>query len=443
MVDLIQRFFPKLPMRFGRGGKGGNNGNNGTHEPGVLKAIHGTPIQTTGDSGFRAAGTPVNTMPGVVGISPAANAALASAAVWACCRLISTSLSALPTSLFKITPDGKVPDLDHPLFGLLTQSPNPMMTMQQWLQPSLLGLLLYGNGYTWVDRLNGEVVGVWPLNPARVSMVLNLDGTFSYYYSDFRGRFNVFSEADIIHFRVFTMDGYFGLPVLIYHQTTIGLANASTTYATALYNNGGQPSGVLEYPGVLKQPQVDRIRQSWYDQHAGPSNAGRISVLEEGTKYTPIGIPPEQLQYIQEQRFSVEQIARIFGVPPHLIGAMDKPTYASVEQQSIEFVRYTLYPYVRVLEQAVDKALLDPQNQWRFNLDAFERGDIASRYAAYAIGRQWGWLSANDIRTKEDLNTFEGGDDYLSPLNMVAVPVGQVPPPPMPPKPAPVSTGKE
>jgi HK97 family phage portal protein len=435
MVDLIQRWFPKLDGLLAR-----HRAVEPPREPGILKTVHGTPIQTTGDSSFRAAGAPVNTMPGVMGISPAANAALSSAAVWSCCRLISTSLSALPTQLFKITPDGKVPDLKHPLFGLLTHSPNPSMTQQQWIQPTLLGLLLYGNGYTWVDRLDdGRIAGVWPLNPARVSTVLNLDGTFSYYYSDFRGKFNVFGESDIIHFRVFSMDGYLGLPVLVYHQLTIALANASTSYATALYNNGGQPSGVLEYPGILKEPQVDRIRASWADLHTGPANAGRIAILEEGTKYTPIGIPPEQLQYIQEQRFSVEQIARIFGVPPHLIGAMDKPTYASVEQQSIEFVRYTLYPYVRVLEQNVDKALLDPQHQWRFNLDAFERGDIASRYAAYAIGRQWGWLSANDVRTKEDMNTFDGGDDYLSPLNMVAVPVGQVPPPPMP-KPAPAST---
>jgi HK97 family phage portal protein len=434
MVDLIRntldRFFPKpAGQRFGTSKFRG---------PSDLKTIHGTPIQTTGTSSLSSAGVPVNTMPGVIGISPAANAALASAAVWACCRLISTSIAALPTNLFEVTEDGKEPATSHPLYAMLTASPNPMMPLQQWLQPTLLGLLLYGNGYTWVDRINGEVVGIWPLNPARVSMVLNLDGTFDYYYSDFRGKFNIFTEADIIHFRMFTMDGYFGLPVLIYHQLTIGLATASTMYATSLYNNGGQPSGVLEYPGLLKADQVARIRDSWNAMHAGPQNAGRIAILEEGMKFTSVGIPPEQLQYIDEQRFSVEQIARIFGVPPHLIGAMDKPTYASVEQQSLEFLRYTLYPYVRCLEQGIDRTLLDPDYSWRFNLDAFERGDIATRYASYATARQWGWMSQNEIRTKEDMNTFEGGDDYLTPLNMVAVPVGQVPPPPMP-QPAPVA----
>jgi len=406
-----------------------------------VKTIHGTPIQTVGTSNIQA-GTPVNTMPGVIGVSPAANAALSSAAVWACCRLISTSIASLPTELYELTSTGKRVATNHPLYRLLTQVPNPMMALQQWLQPTLLGLLIYGNGFTWSARLDGEVLGIWPLNPALVHMVLNLDGTFSYYYSDFRGKFNIFTDQEIIHFRIFTMDGYFGLPVLIYHQLNIGLANASATFANALYANGGQPSGVLEYPGVLKPEQKDRIRDSWNTLHAGPGNAGRVSILEEGMKYTPISMPPEQLQYIEEQRFSVEQIARIFGVPPHLIGAMDKPTYASVEQQSIEFVRYTLLPYIRCLEQSIARVLLTPDYQWRFDMDAFERGDIKTRYDSYAIGRQWGWLSPNDVLRQEDQNTFEGGDTYMTPLNMVAVPVGQNPPIPQPAPPAPMPAPK-
>ena len=431
MVNLIQRFVDRVIARTPPLSPPTKTGPTG------IKAIHGTPIQTTGQSGFTPTSTPVNTMPGVIGISPAANSALSIAAVWACCRLISTSIAALPCDLFDITPDGKTPAKTHPLYTMLTTSPNPMMPLQQWLQPTLLGLLLYGNGYTWVDRLGGagDVLGIWPLNPARVSMILNLDGTFSYYYSDFRGRANIFTDNEIIHFRMFTMDGYFGLPVLIYQQMTMGVALASGEYASTLYQNGGRPGGVLEYPGELKKPQVDRIRDDWTNMHSGPGNAGRIAILEEGMKYTPIAIPPEQLQFIEEQKFSVEQIARIFGVPPHLIGAMDKPTYASVEQQSLEFLRYTLYPYVRCLEQGIDRALLDGDTSWRFNLDGFERGDIGTRYASYAIGRQWGWLNPNEIRTKEDMNTFEGGDDYLTPLNMIAVPAGQVPPPPLPPGP--------
>jgi len=400
--------------------------------PAAEKDIHGTPIRTVGDGNLGQVGSPVNTLPGVIGVSPAANLALSSAAVWACCRLISNSIATTPTELFEITDTGKVPAKNHPLYRVLTKSPNPEMTLQQWIQPTLLSLLLWGNGYTWVDRIGDEVIGIWPLNPARVQVILQTDGTFAYYYSDFRGRLNIFTSENLMHFRMFSMDGYLGLPVLIYHRNTIDWQQASATYALNLYQNGGRPNGVLEYPTQLRKEQVDRIRQSWQEIHGGPLNAGRIAILEEGAKYSAIAIPPEQLQYIEEQKFSVEQIARIFGVPPHLIGAMDKPTYASVEQQSIEFVRYTVTPYASCLEQCVNKHLLDDDHAFRFNLNAFERGDTQSRYQSYATGRQWGWLSANDVRTAEDMTTIEGGDDYLTPLNMVSVPVGQQPPAPTP-----------
>jgi HK97 family phage portal protein len=396
-------------------------------EPDSLKAITALPAGGTGITP-RGISPPINSAPGVIMTSLGTNLALSSAAVWACCRLISTSIAALPTDLFSITKDGKIPALSHPLYGTLTMSPNPLMTSQQWIQPILLSLLLYGNGYTWVDRVGNDVLGIWPLNPARVTVLLNPDGTLSYSYVDLKGRYSVFTDDQIIHMRVFTLDGLIGLPVLVYHRASLDFQQASSDYALALYRNGGQPGGVLEYPGVLKKEQVDRIRDSWNSLHSGAGNAGRIAILEEGTKYTAIGVPPDQLEYIEEQRFSVEQIARIFGVPPHLIGALDKPTYASVEQMSLEFVRYTLYPYIRTLEQTVNRALeLTPEYQWRFNLDAFERADISSRYRSYATGRQWGWLSANDVRRMEDLNTVEDGDIYLTPLNMVPAGTDPVP----------------
>jgi len=402
----------------------------------VVKEVGGTPIVTTGDGNRNADfGSPVNTLPGAIGVSPAANQALSSAAVWACCRLISQSVASLPLELYELTDEGKVRATGHPLYRTLTKSPNPNMTCQQWLQPTLLSLLLWGNGYTWVDRVNGEVIAIWPLNPARVQVLLNLDGTFSYYYTDLRGHLNIFRDEDIIHFRVFSMDGYLGLPVLIYQQQLIQFQLTSQTYASNLYQMGGRPGGVLEYPHQLRADQVAAIRSAWQEVHMGPQNAGRIAILGEGTKYSSIGIPPEQLQFIEEQKFSVEQIARIFGVAPHLIGAANQPTYASVEQQSIEFVQYTLAIYVNAIEQAVNKYLLDDDHVFRFNLNGFERGDMNARYAAYATGRQWGWLSQNDVRSAEDMNTIEGGDDYLTPLNMIAVPAGQAPPPPVAPKP--------
>jgi len=363
--------------------------------------------------------TPINTLPGVMGQNVAVNSALRSAAVWACCRLIANSIATLPTNLFKETDQGKVKATGHPLYGILTGSPNPMMTGPQWIQSLLMNLLLWGNAFTWIDRISDEVLGLWPLNPSRMQVVLQYDGTLAYYYSDLRGRFHIYQASDIIHFRLFTLDGYLGLPVIDYHRMTLDFENVTNAYAYSLYENGGQPGGVLEYPGILKEPQVNRIRDSWKKTHSGPWNAGNVAILEEGMKYTPLSVPLAQLNYIEEKKFGVEQIARIFGVPPHLIGAMDKPTYASVEQQSIEFVRYTINPYVVSLERSIRSALLEDPYSYRFNLNGFERSDIKTRYQAYATARQWGWMSANDVRELEDQNRIDGGDVYLTPLNMV------------------------
>jgi HK97 family phage portal protein len=362
----------------------------------------------------------INTSPGAGIINPAANTALTSSAVWACCRLIANSIASLPTNLFLETPNGKIKAFDDPLYRILCQSPNPMMTASQWMQPTLMSLLLWGNAFTWIDRVDGEVLGLWPLNASRVQILLKADGTLDYFYSDLTGRTHHFSGEELIHFRLFTLDGYIGLPVIDYHRTTLDFEAATTAYAYSIYQNGGQPGGVLEYPGVLKKEQVDRIRESWKATHGGPMNAAQVAILEEGMKYTPLALPLSSLNYIEEKKFSVEQIARIFGVPPHLIGAMDKPTYASVEQQSIEFVRYTINPYVVSIEQSIAKALLQFPKVYRMNLNGFERSDIRTRYLSYATARQWGWMSANDIRELEDQPRIDGGDTYMVPLNMTS-----------------------
>jgi len=346
--------------------------------------------------------------------------ALRSSAVWACVNIISKAVASLPAHVLLKTPAGSDIALTHPLFSLLTRAPNPMMTLQQWLQPTMLHLLLYGNAFTFIDRQDGEIIGLWPLLPTRMRMLYTANQVLEYSYINWRGQATTYTLGDnLIHFRLFSLDGYMGLSVLQYQAMTLDFQDSSATFALNLYKQGGRPSGVLEYPGQLQPLQADKIRASWKQRHAGVDNAGEVAILENGAKYSAIMIPPEQLQFIDTQKFSVEQIARIFGVAPHLIGAANQPTYASVEQQSMEFVRYTLAPYVHALETSIDSALLEQPYFYRLNMNAFERGDIRSRYAAYATGRQWGWLSVNDVRTLEDLNSVgDQGDAYLQPLNM-------------------------
>jgi HK97 family phage portal protein len=348
------------------------------------------------------------------------SAALQSSAVWACCRLVSEAVSALPGHIFEATLFGKVKATTHSYYRLLTTQPNPLMTWPQYIQTTVLHLMLYGNSFTLPEWLGGEVVALWPIPPDRVALVVNKDGSTTYRVTDAAGKPKDFKPLELIHYRLFSLDGIMGLSPIEYHRLSFDLDAYQRIYASNLYANSGRPAGVLEYPGNLSPEQITQIRSGWKSVHSGPSNAGGIVVLEGGTKYQALAIPPEQLEFIAQQRYATETIARIFGVPPHLIGAMDKPTYASVEQQSLEFVQYRIQPLVTMLERTLASALLEAPFFYKFNLAGFERSDIKTRYGAYAVGRQWGFLSVNDIRELEDLNNIgPAGDVYLQPLNMI------------------------
>jgi HK97 family phage portal protein len=355
--------------------------------------------------------------------------ALQSSAVWACCRVVSQAVASLPAHIYEHTGSGKQLALSHPYYRLLTVQPNPLMTVMSWLQTTVLHLMLYGNAYTIPERnAAGGIVALWPVTPERIRVTWTPAGGYVYLWTNPKGQQFPLTAADLLHFRVFSLDGIVGLSPIMYQRLSFDIEAASRIYSWGLYMNSGRPGGVLEYPGQLNEAQIKNIRDSWKQVHGGPQNAGNVVVLEGGVKYSALSISPEQLEYVAQQKFSVEQIARIFGVPPHLIGAMDKPTYASVEQQGLEFQQYTLQTIVTSLEKTIGAALLEDKFYMKLNLAAFERSDIATRFRAYATARQWGWMSVNDIRSKEDDNGIgPDGDIYLQPMNMVQA--GEQPPP--------------
>jgi HK97 family phage portal protein len=206
-------------------------------------------------------------------------------------------------------------------------------------------------------------------------------------------------------------------------KNAVGMAIACEEYGASFFANGANPGGVLEHPGVVKDPK--RVRESWNTVYQGSANAHRIAVLEEGMKFQAIGIPPEQAQFLETRKFQINEIARIFRVPPHMVGDLEKSSFSNIEQQSLEFVKYTLDPWVVRWEQAIQKSLLLPSEKRTYfaklNVDGLLRGDYQSRMNGYAVGRQNGWLSTNDIRELEDLNRIpeeEGGDLYLINGNM-------------------------
>ncbi len=213
-------------------------------------------------------------------------------------------------------------------------------------------------------------------------------------------------------------DGLVGYSPIAMAKNAVGLAMAAEEYGAKFFVNGAAPSGVLEHPGTIKDPE--RIRQSWHSIFGGSANSNKIAVLEEGLKYTPIAISPEQAQFLETRKFQINEIARIFRVPPHMLADLEKSSFSNIEQQSLEFVKYTLDPWVIRWEQAMNKALLfDSEKRevfTKFNVDGLLRGDYASRMTGYATARQNGWMSANDIRELENLDRIPaelGGDLYL------------------------------
>lgn len=233
----------------------------------------------------------------------------------------------------------------------------------------------------------------------------------------------VLSQEEVLHIPGLGFDGLIGYSPIALAKNAVGMTLACEEYGASFFGNGANPGGVLEHPGILKDP--GKVRDSWNAVYQGTRNAHKVAVLEEGMSYKQIGIPPEEAQFLETRKFQINEIARLFRIPPHMVGDLEKSSFSNIEQQSLEFVKYTLDPWVVRFEQALKKSLLLPEEKKthfiKFNVDGLLRGDYQSRMNGYAIGRQNGWLSTNDIRELEELNPIppeEGGDLYLINGNM-------------------------
>ena len=351
-------------------------------------------------------------------------------AVYSCVRILSEAIAGLPLFVYRYGDDGsKEKYLDHPLWRVLHDEPNPEMTSFVFRETMMNHLLLTGNAYAQIIRnARGEVVALYPLMPDRVTVDRDSQGRLYYRYyksSDEAPEVGkskqsdiIFAPSDILHVLGLGYDGLVGYSPIAMAKNAVGLAMAAEEYGAKFFANGAAPSGVLEHPGTIKDPE--RIRQSWQSTFGGSVNSNKIAVLEEGLKYTPIAISPEQAQFLETRKFQINEIARIFRVPPHMLADLEKSSFSNIEQQSLEFVKYTLDPWVIRWEQAMNKSLLlDSEKRTvftKFNVDGLLRGDYASRMTGYATARQNGWMSANDIRELENLDRIPaelGGDLYL------------------------------
>lgn len=354
--------------------------------------------------------------------------AMQTTAVYACVRILAEAVASLPLHVYEYQDDGgKKLVHDHPLYYLLHDEPNPEMTSFVFRETLMSHLLIWGNAYAQIIRDGaGRVLGLYPLLPDKMEVQRDDKGNIYYVYSrnsdenpTFKEYGNIKLKAeDVLHIPGLGFDGLVGYSPIAMAKNAVGMTLACEEYGASFFANGANPGGVLEHPGVLKDPS--KVRESWNSVYRGVNNAHKIAVLEEGMKYQQIGIPPEEAQFLETRKFQINEIARLYRIPPHMVGDLDKSSFSNIEQQSLEFVKYTLDPWVIRWEQSLQRSLLLPGEKGKYfiklNVDGLLRGDYQSRMNGYAVGRQNGWFSANDIREMENMNPIpdeEGGNLYL------------------------------
>ena len=356
--------------------------------------------------------------------------AMQNSAVYSCVRILAESIASLPLHVYQYKDGGKERAPNHSLFYLLHDAPNSEMTSFVFRETLMSHLLLWGNAYAQIIRNGaGRVVSLYPLLPNKMTVERDDDKRLWYSYTagndanpNLPPTQIKFRREDILHIAGLGFDGLIGYSPIAMAKNAIGLSIACESFGNNFFANGARPSGILKTPTLIKDPE--KLRESWQSMYGG-ENAGKVAILEEGMTYESISIPPEDAQFLETRKFQIAEIARIFRVPPHLVGDLDRATFSNIENQSLEFVRYTLNPWVVRWEQALNKALLLPSEKSRyfvrFNIDGLMRGDYQSRMQGYATARQNGWLSANDIRELEDMNPIsdaDGGNLYLINGNM-------------------------
>jgi len=378
-----------------------------------------TPISAIFDGGLRSDTGRVVT----------AETAMQNTVVYACVKILSETIASLPLHIYRRLPGGgKEKAIEHPLYKLLHSQPNPEMTSFEFFELSEAHLCLRGNTYSEkvYDR-GGRIAELWPITPDRVSVGRSrTTQQLEYKINLPDGGTVVFGRNKIFHRKGLGGDGVTGYSIIKMAREAIGLSLATEEFGAKFFGNGAKPCGVLEHPGRLSnQTSKGNIQKSFEEKQAGLSNAHRLLILEEGMKYHQISLSQEDSQYLQTRNFQGVEIARMFNVPAIMVGLENKSsTYASAEQFFLSFVVNTMRPWLVRWEQGIKKDLFEEDNEEyfaEFLVDGLLRGDTASRYSAYSIGRNGGWLSADDIREKENMNPLPDGKgkEYLTPLNMV------------------------
>lgn len=378
----------------------------------------------------------------ISGVYMSPDEALSLGAVWGCIDAISRNIASQRWNIYepiKSTGRRRLLSDDYKTWMLNTR-PNPEMTAIGFRESLLFQAIPYGNAYAEIVRdVGGRVIQLWPLRTDRVQPKRAENGELVYEFTHSDGQIDRLASAQILHIRGPGLFGLMGENIIARAAKTIGLAAAQERFSASFFGQGAQMSGVLEYQGKLGDEQYKRLKESWNEKAKGPENAHKPIILEGGMKFTALSVDPQKSQLVETRKFSVEDICRWFGVPPHKIQHLEHATFSNIEHSSIEFVRDALTPWERRICQEADAKLFD-QNRgpWRYteiDLRPLTYGDAQSRSTAQASWRQNGIMNANEIRAMEGLDDIgPEGDVYIVQSNMTTMEL--VLNPPKPPAPA-------
>ena len=353
------------------------------------------------------------------------NSALQQLVVFNCVRVLAESMGMLPCRLLKQTGRVRLPATTHRLYPLISMAPNSYMTAQEFWELLVACLCLRGNFYAYKVMALGNVVEILPLNPDIVTPKLRDDWTVEYTVN-FKSGQKVLTQDEIWHVRLFTLDGLNGLNPIAYARQALGLGQAMDAHAAKLFTNGAVTSGVLRTEQQLTDEAFGRLKTEFQGEHMGVANAYKPMILEMGLDWKPISLSAQDTQFIESKKLTEAQICGLFRVPPHLVASMEKMTLNNIEHMGMSFVNYSLVPIMTRIEHRIQVGLLNEKDRLthyaKFNAGALMRGDLKGRYESYGKGIQWGILSPNDCRELEDENPRDGGDIYLTPMNMTTKP---------------------
>lgn len=355
---------------------------------------------------------------GIEDVSP--DGSLAISAVWACVRILSETVASLPVHLYKKTKEGNVRVESDKLLDLLRR-PNSYSGLYDFLQWEMIGCLLRGNGYTWIIRdVNGVPKRLHYCENEQVSVTIDRENDEIV----FKYKEHIIPSTDMIHLKGIVTDGYLGKSPIEVHRENLTLSQNVLTYGQKFFTNGGNTEGVYTYPGELKEDSYKRLKKDIAEQES-LRNAHKSLLLEGGMKYERINIPLEDAQFITTRKFQATEVARIFGVPPHLIADLERSTNNNIEHQGIEFVVYTLLPYLKKLEAELNYKLLTTDQAkkmyFSFNVNGLMRGDSTARANFYRTMYMISAMCPNEIRKLENMNEYEGGEAFYTQVNMQEV----------------------